>query len=397
MLNFSNKKFFILPLGLGIAGSLFALSEGRFSTLTLLLAVALVVSGCGVGYWLWRKACLLQEESDSFKKDLDALECRLSASDSQVAEEEDLGLRILPIWRRNIENSASQIEDNINDLTGRFSALVVDLQQVTSTSHLGGDEDDVIGPIKGDRAELRELIKKFATIIDSNNNLAEQIDYLMSHTGELTSLAEEVRNIAEQTNMLALNAAIEAARAGETGRGFAVVADEVRKLSTQSGDTGDRITGKISEFNKIMDKLVGISGDTNKFISHAVDDGEEIIERVLNHLESYATTLEHDGTSLLNVGQDVAGEIQNMLVAFQFQDRVSQIMQQVTGSFDEIGELLEQRQEQRRNGEEITPFDMESLLSHMKTTYTTTEQHRAHEPDSSSEEDVATGGDIQFF
>jgi len=328
---------------------------------------------------------------------LEATENQQSSFARQIEEAEELSLKILPIWKRNIENSISQIEENIHDLTGRFSALVIDLQQVTATTHLGDDEDDVIGPIEGDREELKELFKKFTSIINSNDNLKEQIDYLMNHTGELTALAEEVRNIAEQTNMLALNAAIEAARAGETGRGFAVVADEVRNLSTQSGDTGDRITEKINEFNKIMDKVAGYSKHANKFITHAVDDGEEIIERVITHLETYATTLKHDGSDLLHVGEDVAGEIDNMLIAFQFQDRVSQIMQHVTGSVDEIELILVERQRQRQSGEEVTPFDIESLLSHMKTTYTTTEQHQAHEPSNNEGNNDASSGEIQFF
>ena len=111
---------------------------------------------------------------------------------------------------------------------------------------------------EGNRS-TKEMIKDVSQIESTVNLIANSVNEFITSARTIASMTQQVKDIADQTNLLALNAAIEAARAGEQGRGFAVVADEVRKLaekSAQSAGEIDRITQSLEQQSVTVEKSV---------------------------------------------------------------------------------------------------------------------------------------------
>jgi methyl-accepting chemotaxis protein len=314
----------------------------------------------------------------------------------EVAKLEAAISQLTPIWKRHIQSVNAQMDDSISDMTTRFSNLTVELASVTDSSFYSSD--DSTADIDSDKELLNNLFKDLQSMNQARQAQLEQLDDLVNQTSSLDSLAADVRKIADQTNLLALNAAIEAARAGESGRGFAVVADEVRSLSTQSNQTGARITERIASLNNQTIEFHKLAQQAAENESSALENGEATLSRVIHSLESRSQTMKDQGISMVDLGQRIQVEIQTMLVDFQFQDRSSQILQQVVGSIDELEQAVAEQDRARNSGAPISELQVDQLITAMKDRYVATEQHEQHyETSSPKPSDHADKGSVSFF
>lgn len=286
------------------------------------------------------------------------------------------------LWTTHIQLAQTQMRDATDELLKGFIAILNELDKITVDGDPSNTHalDDRASLLQACEQELRALVRNFGHFVESRDKMLATVSRLDQVSGGLRGMAEDVAVIARQTNLLSLNATIEAARAGDAGRGFAVVAAEVRRLSAASGETGKRISDQVGDFGQQVQRTLAEAAERAQADRSLVSDSEGTIGSVVARVNTTVTELNERATELGERSAIVRAHVEQMMVSFQFQDRVQQILDQITQSMGAACARLAQ-------GHRPDSAEWHALLS---AGYTTEEQRSGHvesgtaKPDASS-------------
>jgi aerotaxis receptor len=239
-----------------------------------------------------------------------------------------------------ISSPVTRIQKRIKDLDGRVStvaanamteqdhiqAIAATMEQYSqSVAEVASMAADSLTDAKAMQQTVEENNRNMEQSITATSKVAETVQSSSKTIADLGvsiqkigTIANTIKEIADQTNLLALNAAIEAARAGEQGRGFAVVADEVRKLAERTATSTKDIANTLVEINTISDAAVksmqGAVAEVENGITLIRKNGDGLKE-IMTATVSVSGRIEHIASASKEqsvAGQNVANSLETV-------------------------------------------------------------------------------------
>ncbi len=188
---------------------------------------------------------------------------------------------------------------------------------------------------------IREFVGKMQEVRASSQCVASSFSAMSSQVHLITKALNDISDITKQTDLLALNAAIEAARAGEAGRGFAVVADEVRKLAAHTGTVN-------AEVRQILDGILRSLEETSVRVEQAsnmdmsiADRSRATLDSLGQEMQGLTATAREQSRGVTEITEKIQQLTQEGVLAMQFEDVVTQMMDRIGRKTENAGEFLQ--------------------------------------------------------
>jgi len=278
----------------------------------------------------------------------------LQGRGQMVQEQEHLLAELLQFVNNEIDGSRGEIErarelirQAVVGLGGSFEAMTRKSSQqsaamariVDRTGQEESDGLDVMRFAQHANQRMEQLVEALEQISGQSGATVSRIDAMAEHMDGIFSLLEDVKSIADQTNLLALNAAIEAARAGEAGRGFAVVADEVRNLSERSTTLNEQIR-KLAHSSK--DAISKVRETVSQMASRNMDRAREARSEAALMLDNVAkinATLDEGVREISQCGREIDASVAEAVRALQFEDITTQSLSGANVHLDRLAAI----------------------------------------------------------
>lgn len=211
---------------------------------------------------------------------------------------------------QELEASIITTNEAIENVAGEISRISELVAQVESTVKEGSEKSDSLiqtAALMKDMAEttLREAGSK----MEANRQHVEEVMVNLHSLTRVNNMAQQILDIASQTNLLSLNASIEAARAGDQGKGFAVVAQEIGALAADSSSTAKQISEICSEINSYINDVQQCVAEIIEFMETDVSDK---FHEFVNIANEYSNAVEDIRRAMGDIQENSVGFVSSV-------------------------------------------------------------------------------------
>ena len=240
-----------------------------------------------------------------------------------------------------ISGSLTGLESQSSDQRQVLRSLIDQMLQMTESDH-----SQEQGQVSLQRffdetnALITEFVRKMSQLQTTSQGIASSFEQMQDQVTRINGSLNDIAAITKQTDLLALNAAIEAARAGEAGRGFAVVADEVRNLAARTGEFNVDIRNGLSDILSAL-QAVGLRiADATSIDLSIAEKSQATLHELGSELIELTSQAREHSRHITAVTEQMHNLTQEGVMAMQFEDIVTQMMDRINQRASNVGEYM---------------------------------------------------------
>jgi methyl-accepting chemotaxis protein len=296
---------------------------------------------------------------------------------------------VLPVWQRQVEAAREHAERSTGSILEAFASIDQQLDnavRLTEQSSADLSQNSVTELIEDNDDALAALLAPLRRAVAERDAALDQIEKIGSAVDDLRQCAVRVKQLARRTNMVALNASVEATRVGELGAGFAVVASEVRALAQQSTDDASQMLTRTTQLEEQLagQRLAASIKDSSDAELKA--QAEAAARGAIGGLVKSVGEVKRSTQGLKEASAAVRGEVERVLMGFQSQDRLSQMLAGITTDMQRLSDWLV-------DDGDLGTAQAADWLARLESSYTMDEQRHQHHGNAS----IKRSSGVDFF
>ncbi len=370
----SQYLYFFLPALPVITGGILFIAQNELSLATILVILLLICCGIGCGWVLWQRH--FKELELTRLRWIQDENTKLNAVATYTTELERLLLTISPILSQHVMVSREHTEQEIISLTSRFSSMVNELQQIVDStgSTVGEQHFHLDSVLNTSRDFLHPVLTSLQHIQLTQQQAKQELQLLSSSIQGLDDLTDQVTTLSDHLKQFALSPGVDSKAA--------------TNLENKASHLEQQLNEKVKAMTIAVTNLLASADQAARTDNELLSQAETNINQTLTHLGLALKHYRDDVDALRNNAEQIRGEINNVLVALQFQDRVSQILTQVENNLLNLQQTIETIQQQgtQRDG---TMLQVDAAVEHIENNYKSVSSRTEREADGSD--------DLTFF